>query len=400
MKSVFTTGIKKLSQVSQSIQDAKAGVHAVLIETGRIRCAPQIRSSANPGFQPERINELAKSIEDHEQQQACIVRPDPERIAEYLMVAGERRYRACELLGRAVLVVIRDLTDEEARAIQIAENFEREDLSAAETAAALREDYDRLGTYEKVANLWGKATNWVYERITFHDAINTEGVAREAIAAGVTADVSTVVDLHKLEKQDPAAAAALVETAKASPGMNLRSAARKTLREVKSAKRDAGSGSSRSAQATPQSTGGESVAEASAHSGEPSAGSNAHDGPVADELTSHGKSAEHAVHRLNVGATEPVGSAMMPDAPWVPAPAASESATGCHDRRGVIEIYVPDNPADANLREFAGELVCRVVRQPDAAGSTGDTRWELAGDQSETLVSRLATLGFKALVGD
>lgn len=89
------------------------------------------------------------------------------------MVAGERRWLACKAVDIKLKAVIRELTDDQVRRVQRAENIQRENLTQLEIAVALRDDKERLGTLEKVAAEWNKGINWVSERINFLEVVET-----------------------------------------------------------------------------------------------------------------------------------------------------------------------------------------------------------------------------------
>ncbi|PEH40483.1 partition protein B [Burkholderia gladioli] len=252
MAGVFGKSIAKASTIQASLKAANSDVLAHFIDTAKMRCGPQTRKPDNPGFSPESIKELSDSIVATRQTDPIIVRPDPEKISEYLVVAGERRYRACKLAGKPVLAFVWELNDEQHRAIQIAENLHREDLTAREIAHELQTDYEKFGTYEKVAVHWGKSLNWVHERVKFLDAVSVKGAAQLAVKAGLTADVSTVNNIARLDKADPGAALALVKSAAENPGMNLRTATRDALKETKAAKKEARAAESENTRKTPR----------------------------------------------------------------------------------------------------------------------------------------------------
>lgn len=82
-------------------------------------------------FDPQKMQELIYSIQEHGILEPLLVRPRSE--GSYELVAGERRYRAAKELGLAqVPVVIRQLTDEEATQLALVENLQREDLNPVE----------------------------------------------------------------------------------------------------------------------------------------------------------------------------------------------------------------------------------------------------------------------------
>ncbi len=77
----------------------------------------------------------------------------------YQIVAGERRWRACRMLGMSdVPVVVKDFTDEETAQIALIENIQRQDLNPVEEAAAYRALMDEYGmTQEALSKAVGKS---------------------------------------------------------------------------------------------------------------------------------------------------------------------------------------------------------------------------------------------------
>ena len=107
-------------------------------------------------FSPETLRELADSIKEQGIVQPLIVR---ERDGRLELIAGERRWRAAQLLGLAVVPVIVRLADDRAvLELALIENLQRENLNAIEEAhgyAQLIEQF-RL-TQEEVATKVGKS---------------------------------------------------------------------------------------------------------------------------------------------------------------------------------------------------------------------------------------------------
>lgn len=110
---------------------------------------------------PEALEELASSIRVQGVIQPIVVR----KLAEHLyeIIAGERRWRASQLAELDMVpCLIKDVADEEAVAIALIENIQREDLNAMEEAQAL----DRLMvefelTHQEVAEAVGKSRTTV-----------------------------------------------------------------------------------------------------------------------------------------------------------------------------------------------------------------------------------------------
>ncbi len=96
-------------------------------------------------FDEQRLQELAESLKRHGQIQPIRVRRSGV-VGRYIVVAGERRWRAAILAGLATIqaVVIAERTDiDRVREEQIVENLQRADLSPIESAHAYRALIDR-----------------------------------------------------------------------------------------------------------------------------------------------------------------------------------------------------------------------------------------------------------------
>jgi ParB family transcriptional regulator, chromosome partitioning protein len=106
-------------------------------------------------FQPERLAELAQSIRSNGVIQPLVVQKSGQR---YILVAGERRWRASRIAGLdEVPVVIQEYADDRILEIALIENIQREDLNPIEVAQAL----ERLGrdlklSHEQIGQRTGK----------------------------------------------------------------------------------------------------------------------------------------------------------------------------------------------------------------------------------------------------
>ena len=108
-------------------------------------------------FDDETLAELSASIAEHGLLQPIAVRPKPS--GGYLIVAGERRWRASRMAGLTeVPVIVKDVTDEQAMELALVENLQREDLDPVEEAAGIRELMTRCDlTQEQAARKLGKS---------------------------------------------------------------------------------------------------------------------------------------------------------------------------------------------------------------------------------------------------
>ncbi len=108
-------------------------------------------------FDPERLEELAASIRQQGVLQPIAVRYDAAR-DRYVIIHGERRWRAAQLAGlTSIPALVREVSDEQRLIQQLMENILREDLNALDRAAALRRLKQQLGDapWEQVAEVVG-----------------------------------------------------------------------------------------------------------------------------------------------------------------------------------------------------------------------------------------------------
>jgi len=107
------------------------------------------------------LAELAASIKSQGVMQPILARaientPGAER---YEIVAGERRWRAAQLAGLVeVPVLIRNIPDEQALAMALIENIQRENLNPLEEAQGLQRLIDEFGlTHQQAADAVGRS---------------------------------------------------------------------------------------------------------------------------------------------------------------------------------------------------------------------------------------------------
>lgn len=103
------------------------------------------------------LAELAASIKQQGLLQPLIVREINE--GRYEIIAGERRWRACQLAGlQEIPVLLRQVDDETAMAIALVENLQREDLNAMDQARAMHRLTTEFSlTHQQVADLLSKS---------------------------------------------------------------------------------------------------------------------------------------------------------------------------------------------------------------------------------------------------
>lgn len=128
-------GPAEAAAAPEPIGDYVADAEVQWIPIGAIDPSP---FQARRRFDDEGARELAESIRLHGVLQPIIVRPRGNR---FELVVGERRWRACSLLGwKSIPAVVRDMEDQEAAEAVLTENLQRQDLNPVEEARG----YERM----------------------------------------------------------------------------------------------------------------------------------------------------------------------------------------------------------------------------------------------------------------
>jgi ParB family chromosome partitioning protein len=130
-----------LATASSMIADASAGLvtpssrfrHSFEVALAAIAADPE---QPRKNFPEAEITGLAASMAEQGLLQPVLLRRDPAAAGRWIIVAGERRWRAARLLGWATLLAIE--TDGDPDVVTILENLQRVDLSAVEEARGLQ----------------------------------------------------------------------------------------------------------------------------------------------------------------------------------------------------------------------------------------------------------------------
>jgi|GEM_PF-4293378 len=158
-------------------------------------------------FDTVEIEELAATIAELGQAQPILVRLDPQAQVNgephYLLVAGERRWRAHKLLGRDTIDArITDETDPaKLYALQIVENLQRANLTTSETANGVTAMVNLPGPdgtpigVNAAAKRLGKSPTWVSR---FNKVARMAEPVRQLVNDGLIADVDAADALNTL----------------------------------------------------------------------------------------------------------------------------------------------------------------------------------------------------------
>ena len=141
----------------ESFEQVKEGEVIHQLEVNSLRPNPY---QPRKYFDENKIKELAMSIKEHGVFQPIIVKKD---IKGYIIIAGERRYRAAQKAGlETIPAIIREFNDHLMMEYALIENLQREDLTAIEEAEAYRMLMQKLDlTQERLGERLGKSRAYI-----------------------------------------------------------------------------------------------------------------------------------------------------------------------------------------------------------------------------------------------
>jgi ParB family transcriptional regulator, chromosome partitioning protein len=148
-------GLPEVEKPQILVGDRLASLPVDLLQRGKYQPRADMR--------PESLGELADSIKSRGLVQPILVRPlprpNPTESQRYEIIAGERRWRAAQMAGLTEIPsVIRDVPDEDAVAMALIENIQRENLNPLEEARALLRLIEEFGlTHQAAAEAVGRS---------------------------------------------------------------------------------------------------------------------------------------------------------------------------------------------------------------------------------------------------
>ena len=107
-------------------------------------------------FDEVSLNELASSIKANGVIMPIVVNKDSE--GQYMIIAGERRFRASKIAGKtSIPAIVKEYDERQVKEISLIENLQREDLNPIEAATAMKQLMEDYGlTQEELSNRIGK----------------------------------------------------------------------------------------------------------------------------------------------------------------------------------------------------------------------------------------------------
>lgn len=191
----------------------EASSMAELVQIDSIDTETQIRT--RNGFDEKSIAELSASIATFGLLQPIVVRQiDPpcdmavieaaggEFKSRYVVIAGHRRLAACKLAGMKSIpaVTVSNVPAPRVHEMQLVENIQREQLSLADTADAVRQLLTLHKTPATVAAIVSKSQSWVSKHLTLTAPSFSDDV-RQLLESGATEDLELLVTLNQIAKQ-------------------------------------------------------------------------------------------------------------------------------------------------------------------------------------------------------
>lgn len=140
-------------------------------------------------FNDESLKELAESIKKHGVIQPITVQPVEKG---YMIVMGERRFRASNLAGKKTIPsIIREFSSDDVREVQIIENLQREDVDTIEEAEAISYLIEKYSP-EEISKRIGRSIPFVYQRVKLGQLIQPfkEFVRNKKLPLGLAVKVA------------------------------------------------------------------------------------------------------------------------------------------------------------------------------------------------------------------
>jgi len=114
-------------------------------------------------FNQQELQELSDSIKEAGQLQPGKVRPDGN--GKYMIIMGERRWRACKLAGVQYKAIVVEIDDDTLALQAIIENEQRADVTPMEAARSYQAQIDKGLELKELARKIGRRPSYVQARI-------------------------------------------------------------------------------------------------------------------------------------------------------------------------------------------------------------------------------------------
>lgn len=180
---------------------AKKEVNGKKVQALKIENLPIAKVKPDPmqprkTFDEKLLEQLSESIEKHGVLQPITVRKSKK---DYIIVMGERRYRASKLAGKKTIrCIVRTYKDDDVLEIQIIENLQRQDVEPTEEAEAIAFLSEKYAPAE-IAKRLGRTDNFIRQRLKLAGLI--EGFKHFVRNGEMTISLGVGVALFEPEEQ-------------------------------------------------------------------------------------------------------------------------------------------------------------------------------------------------------
>lgn len=185
-------GLDSLLPTEDPVKSSEAGIKAS--DKLNINNLKPNKEQPRKNFDETKLMELSESIKEHGVIQPILVMKD-KTSNDFIIVAGERRWRAAKKAGlKEVPVVQMELSDKQLMEVSLIENIQRQDLNPVEEAWAFKKLTDEFAmTQEEVSRQVGKSRTAISNTIRLlnldrqvldylADGVITEGHGRALLA--------------------------------------------------------------------------------------------------------------------------------------------------------------------------------------------------------------------------
>jgi ParB family chromosome partitioning protein len=177
--------------------ESRGGVRE--IEISRIKANP---NQPRVEFNEEALDELADSIRERGILQPILLRPDGDG---YMIIAGERRWRAAQRVQlHAIAAIVREIDESTVAELALIENIQREDLNPLEEAEGYKQLIKRHGhTQDGVSHIVHKSRSHVANLLRLLDLpeVVKQSLSRGDISMGHARAIATASDPEALLKE-------------------------------------------------------------------------------------------------------------------------------------------------------------------------------------------------------
>lgn len=197
----MTTKASTTKKRSRTKVAAKKEVNGKKVQALKIENLPIAKVKPDPmqprkTFDEKLLEQLSESIEKHGVLQPITVRKSKK---DYIIVMGERRYRASKLAGKKTIpCIVRTYKDDDVLEIQIIENLQRQDVEPTEEAEAIAFLSEKYAPAE-IAKRLGRTDNFIRQRLKLAGLI--EGFKHFVRNGEMTISLGVGVALFEPEEQ-------------------------------------------------------------------------------------------------------------------------------------------------------------------------------------------------------